>query len=88
MNHSKVVYITNHTTLDLGHRKFAVDIPLAFGLGYIYCKLPLTSVLGSIFAIYASLLWFTYNIHIYIYITSASAYTPKKNMLILHAIAC
>ena len=54
MNHSKVVYITNHTTLDLGHRK------CAFGLGYIYCKLPLTLVLGSIFAIYTSLLWFIY----------------------------
>ena len=24
MNHGKVVYIANHTTLDLGHRKFAV----------------------------------------------------------------
>ena len=37
-----------------------LDIPLAFGSGYIYCKLPLTSVLGSIFAIYTSLLWFIY----------------------------
>ena len=37
----------NHTTLNLGQRKFAVDISLAFGSGYIYCKLPLTSVSGS-----------------------------------------
>ena len=42
------VYIADHTTLDFGHRKFAVDIPLTSGLWYIYCKLPLTSVSGSI----------------------------------------
>ena len=54
MNHSKSVYMANDTTLDLGHRKFAVDIALAFSSGYIYCKLPLTSVSGSIFAIYTS----------------------------------
>ena len=54
MNHGKSVYMANDTTLDLGHRKFAVDIALAFGSGYIYCKLPLTSVSGSIFAIYTS----------------------------------
>ena len=52
MNHSRVVYIRNHTILDLGHQKFAVDILLAFDSGYIYSKLPLTSVSGSIFAIY------------------------------------
>ena len=51
MSHAKVVYIANHTTLDLGHQKFAVDIPFACGSGYIYCKLPLTSVSGSIFTI-------------------------------------
>ena len=41
MNHGKVVYITNHTTVDLHHQKFAV--------GYTpcsYCKLCLTSILG------------------------------------------
>ena len=39
------------------------NIPLACGSGYIYCKLPLTSVSGSIFAIYTSLPWFIYNIY-------------------------
>ena len=48
ITHSKSVYMANDTTLDLGHRKFAIDIALAFGSGYIYCKLPLTSVSGSI----------------------------------------
>ena len=62
MNHGKEVYMTNHTTRDRGQRKFAVDIPRAAGEGYIYCKLPLTSVSGSIFAIYTSLPWFIYNI--------------------------
>ena len=47
----KVVYITNHTTLDLGHWKFAVRYTLTFGSGYIYCKPSLTLVSGSIFAI-------------------------------------
>ena len=36
------------TTRDRGQRKFAVDIALAFGSGYIYCKLPMTEVEGSI----------------------------------------
>ena len=52
INHSKVVYITPHTTLDLGHRKFSVRYtPRAKGKGRIYCKLPQTSVSDSIFAI-------------------------------------
>ena len=44
-----------------------LDIPLAFGSRYIYCKLPLTSVSGSIFTIYTSLLLFTY---IYMYVSA------------------
>ena len=35
------------TTLNLGHWEFAVDIPQAEAEGYIYCKFPLTLVLGS-----------------------------------------
>ena len=31
---------------NLGHRKFASYMPLAFDSGHIRCKLPLTSVLG------------------------------------------
>ena len=50
MNHGKVVYIANQTTLDLGHRKFAVKYT-----PFHCCKLPLTSVLGRIFAIYTIL---------------------------------
>ena len=50
------MYITNHTNLDYGHCKFAVRYT---GSRYINCKLPLTSVLGSTFAIYTSLLWST-----------------------------
>ena len=33
---------------DRGQRKFAVDIARAEGEGYIYCKLPMTEVEGSI----------------------------------------
>ena len=33
MNHSKVVYIMNHTTLNLGHRKFAVRYTSCLWLG-------------------------------------------------------
>ena len=33
MNHSKVVYITNHTTFDLGHWKFAVRYTPRLQLG-------------------------------------------------------
>ena len=54
MNQSKVVYIAEYTTLNLGHQKFAVDI---------YCKLLMTSVSGSIFAIYTSLPWLIYRIY-------------------------
>ena len=46
------------------HLLFAVDTPLACSLGYIYYKLPLTSFMGSIFAIYTSLPWFIYNINL------------------------
>ena len=42
MNHSKSVYMANHTTLNL-----QLDTPLTLG-----CTLPLTSVSDSIFAIY------------------------------------
>ena len=44
-------------------RSLQLDIPLAWGLGYIYCKLPLTLVSGSIFAIYTSLPCFIYCIN-------------------------
>ena len=63
LNHGKVVYIANHVTLNLGHWKSAVDIPRAAGKGYIYYKLPVTSVSGSVFVIYTSLPWFPYNIY-------------------------
>ena len=33
MNHGEVVYIVNHTTLDLGHRKFAVRYILSHRRG-------------------------------------------------------
>ena len=36
-----------YTTRDRGQRKFAADIPRAKGEGYIYCKLPMTEVKGS-----------------------------------------
>ena len=55
MNHSKEVYTANHTTLDLSHQKFAVRYTPSRSKGYIYGKLPLTSVSGSIFPIYTSL---------------------------------
>jgi len=54
MNHSEV-YIANYTTLNFSQQKFTVRYTSCLWLGYIYCKLPLTSVLGGIFA---SLLWF------------------------------
>ena len=60
MNHGKVVYITNILPLTSVIRSLQLDIPFACCLGYIYCQLPLTLVSGSIFAIYTSLLWFTY----------------------------
>ena len=44
-------------------RSLQLDISLACSSGYIYCKLPLTSVSGSVFAIYTSLPWFIYNIY-------------------------
>ena len=47
MNHIKVVYIANRTTLNLGHRKFAVDTPLTYGLRYIYCKLAKSCVFAT-----------------------------------------
>ena len=58
IHHSKKVYLANYTPLDLNHQKFAGDRPLTFGSGYINCKLSLTSVLGSMFAIYTFLLCF------------------------------
>ena len=36
-----------YTTRDRGQRKFAADIPRAKGEAYIYCKLPMTEVKGS-----------------------------------------
>ena len=46
------------------HQKFAENIPLPFGLGYIFSKLPLASVSGSIFGIYTSSLWFIHDVSI------------------------
>ena len=48
MNHDREVYITNHTTLDLGHREFAVRVRYSLRLGVYSSDLSL----GSIFAIY------------------------------------
>ena len=42
-----------YTTRDRGQRKFAVDIALAFGSGYINRKLPMTEVEGRICVEYA-----------------------------------
>ena len=36
-----------YTTRDRGQRKFVVDISRTKGKGYIYCKLPMTEVEGS-----------------------------------------
>ena len=47
MNHGFTVYYANIRPSVIGHRKFAVNIPLACGSGYIDRKLPLTSDLGS-----------------------------------------
>ena len=62
MNHSKVVYITNRTTLDLGHRKFAVRYCSRYTprlrLGVYLLQTSSDLGLGSI---YTSLVWFMYN---------------------------
>ena len=77
MNHGKVVYIANHTTLDLGHRKFAVRYtPRLWLMVYL---LQISSVLGSIFAIYTSLPWF-----IYIYIVQQSLTGTEASTTLLH----
>ena len=56
-----------YATLDLGHRKSAVDMALAFGSGHINRKLPLTSVSGRIYAEYTAQPWFIlYYIYNYI----------------------
>ena len=57
-----------YATLDLGHRKFAVDMARAEGEGHINRKLPLTSVSGRIYAEYTAQPWFILYIYIYIYI--------------------
>ena len=52
MNHGKEGYIANHITLELGHRKFAVRYTPRLQVGvYIYCRLPLTSVSGTMFSL-------------------------------------
>ena len=51
-----------YTTLDLGHWKFVVKyIPdLRLGIILLYYKLPLTSVLDSIYSEYTWRLWYIY----------------------------
>ena len=47
MNHGYLVYSAYIRPLNIGQRKFAAHMPLAFGSGHMRCKLPLTSILGS-----------------------------------------
>ena len=43
MNHGYVVYSVYIRPSNLGHRKFAVHMPLAFSSEHMHCKLPLAS---------------------------------------------
>ena len=47
MNHGYLVYSAYIRPENLGQRKFAVHMPLAFGLWHMHRKLPLAEVGGS-----------------------------------------
>ena len=58
MNHGKAVHIANHTTLDLGHRKFAVRYTprLRLGVYLLQTSSDLGHLLTMVYILHKSLL--------------------------------